>query len=324
MAAEILREPAFPASEFELLKQSRLAAAENQRSEPQALAVNAMARHYAAQYPPDDARYVPTIEESIERIKASKLEQATEFYRGFYGASSAEFAAVGDFDAPEVQKLLQELFGAWKSPREYKRIARPHRNLDAVTRSIETPDKANAVLFVAMPLAMGDEHKDYPPLLLANYLLGGTSVSRLYLRIRGKEGLSYGVGSQVQASPQDENGQFVAFAISNPQNTQKVEAAFKDELEKALANGFTAEEVAAGKKSWLQSQTVNRSQDAGLVRQLRQGAHVGRTMAFTAETERKIAALTPEDLAAALRKHVVPARLSYFKAGDFKKAGGGD
>jgi zinc protease len=40
LAAEILREPAFPDSEFETVRQQRIAGAEAGRSDPQALAVN--------------------------------------------------------------------------------------------------------------------------------------------------------------------------------------------------------------------------------------------------------------------------------------------
>ena len=46
-----------------------------------------------------------------------------------------------------------------------------------------------------------------------------------------------------------------------------------------------------------------------------------RTMAFQAQLEKKIAALTPSQVNEALRRHVDLAKMSYVKAGDFKKAG---
>src|SRR5207248_1788210 len=80
-------------------------------------------------------------------------------------------------------------------------------------------------------------------LSLVNYLLGGSSDSRLVRRIREKEGLSYSVGSFLSADSFFERGSFGLFAIYAPQNRARVEAALAEELRKALAEGFSVEEV---------------------------------------------------------------------------------
>jgi zinc protease len=99
-----------------------------------------------------------------------------------------------------------------------------------------------------------------------------------------------------------------------------VEAAFKDELSKILEKGFTSEEVEAAKKGWQQLQQVNRAQESNLVSILSARLLWNRTLAFDAELEKKVMALTPEQLQAAVRKHIDPSQLSYFRAGDFQKA----
>ena len=65
---------------------------------------------------------------------------------------------------------------------------------------IETPDKANAYLTGSTSFALNDRDPDYPAFLLANYLLGGSTNSRLWNRVRQKEGLSYGIGSSFRPS----------------------------------------------------------------------------------------------------------------------------
>src|SRR5262249_61952820 len=90
-------------------------------------------------------------------------------------------------------------------------------------KSIETPDKANAVLVAGLNLSIRDDDPDYPALTLGNYMLGGGINSRLFRRIRQKEGLSYGVGSQFNASSRDKSGSFMGFAIYAPQNVRKME-----------------------------------------------------------------------------------------------------
>jgi zinc protease len=188
-------------------------------------------------------------------------------------------------------------------------------------RKIETPDKQNAMFLSAMLTRISDEDPDYPAMLLANYMLGGSPGARLFKRIRITEGLSYNVQSMLQVPTKDDGGAFGGIAISAPQNAPKVEASFKDELARTLKDGFTADEVAAAKKAWLQEQAVARSQDQMLAATLSRREFYGRTMKFDEALEAKVAALTPEQVSEAFRRHIDPSALSYVKAGDFKKAG---
>src|SRR5581483_6270588 len=74
LVAEILREPSFPESEFEQLKQQQLAAIEEQRTDPQALGFITFSRHLNP-YDKDDPRYTPTPDESLARVKAVALDE---------------------------------------------------------------------------------------------------------------------------------------------------------------------------------------------------------------------------------------------------------
>jgi len=157
-------------------------------------------------------------------------------------------------------------------------------------------------------------------MVLGNYMLGGGFLnSRLATRIRQKEGLSYGVSSLFTASTLDNSGSFIAFAIAAPQNISRLEAAFKEEMERALRGGFTADEVAAAKSGFLQSQEVIRAQDRNLAGKLANYLFFGRTLNWDAEFEKKIAALTPEEVVTAMRRHLDLSKLTVVKAGDFAK-----
>ena len=320
LCEEILREPAFPESEFETLKQQQITALEAQLSEPQALAPIAALRHIT-QYPKSDIRYVQTLPEQIESTKAAKLDDLKSFYRDFYGASHADLAVVGDFDAEAMQKQVSSLFGGWKSAKPFVRISSEYKPAAAVNESVETPDKANSFFIAVEPVKLNDDNADYPAMTLANYMLGGGFMtSRLPKRIRDKEGLSYGVGSQLRVQTKDDDGLFLTYAISAPQNTAKVEALFVEEMKKAIDGGMTEDEVTAAKAGWLQSQQVLRSQDAQLVAKLARQAFWGRTMAFDAAVDEKVAALKAADVNAAMRKYLDVSKISIFKAGDFAKS----
>ena len=72
LAGEVLREPAFPATELELLKQEQLAFIEQQKSEPTQVGFTAFNRHLGP-YPKGDVRYTRTPDEQIADITAATL-----------------------------------------------------------------------------------------------------------------------------------------------------------------------------------------------------------------------------------------------------------
>src|SRR5207245_3511938 len=123
----------------------------------------------------------------------------------------------------------------------------PYRKIEPLNQSFETPDKANAYFMAGLRINIRDTDRDYPALVLANYIMGQGINSRLFQRIRGREGLSYGVGSSFSVAPEEDNGCFGATAISAPENNPKVEAAFRDDLPKIWKNDFTNPEISAAR-----------------------------------------------------------------------------
>jgi zinc protease len=137
--------------------------------------------------------------------------------------------------------------------------------------------------------------------------------------------LIYGVGSGFNDFPRSDAATFTVNAIAAPQNAAKVEASFRDELATVLRDGYTQEEFDAAKVSWAQGRQVGRTQDGGLANQLGLWTHVGRTMAFDAELEARVAALTVEQVRDAMRRHLDLNKMVFMKGGDFEavSAGGG-
>jgi zinc protease len=320
LVGEILKEPSFPASELEILRQENLSQIEQTKTDPTAVAQTAFTRRMSP-YPKGDPRYTSTPDESLADYKAATLDQVRAFWKESYGASNAEAAFVGDFDEAAVSAQLASLFGSWKSPNRYARVPAVFTDVPADSTKLETPDKANALFLAGENLALKDDDPDYAALLLANYMFGGGFLnSRLAVRVRQKEGLSYGVGSGLTIRPLDAAGQFTIFAIHAPQNTAKLESAVREEIERARRDGFTAEEVAAAKSGWLQGRQVSRSQDAELAGLLQRELFTDRTLAWDAALEKKVSALTPEAVGEAFRKWVDPAKVSVVRAGDFANA----
>jgi zinc protease len=318
LAAEVLRSPSFPAAEFDELKRRALTSAEAQRSDPSAVAGEAL-RRYLNPYPKGHWHYEQSIEETIAALKAATLDQARACYQDLVGATGADFAAVGDFDPKALAALVGELFGDWKNPSPYARIPQRYFDRPAMAREFEIADKANAVLRGGLNLAMTDRDPDFPAMVLANYLLGGFATARLPERIREKEGLSYSTYTWFRANPLDPEGVFAVSAIFAPQNRARVELAIREELARALRDGFSAEEVEAGKKGLLEARRLARTQDAALADRLARYLFLDRTFAWDIALEERIAALTPDEVLAALRRRLDLERLALVAAGDFRR-----
>jgi zinc protease len=320
LVAHVLREPAFPEAEFEQLRQQTLVSIESSRSEPQSLASRAMAEHFNI-YPRGDPRAETTIEEDIADTRAATLGQLKDFHREFYGAAPAEMAIVGDFDADAILPLIDELFGRWVAPAHVAPILRRHEDVAPVRKVLDTPDKENGFYTARMNLDLSIEDADFPSLMLANYVFGeGGLKSRLMDRIRQKDGLSYGGGSQLAAGELDRAGMFGISAIAAPQNLRKVDAAVREELARALKGGFTAAELAGAKSGLLQQRLQNRSDDQVLAAGWTSYLYRGKTFEWSRQFEQRLAAVTLVQLNAAFRKAIDPSKLSVVMAGDQQKA----
>ncbi|QAZ41001.1 insulinase family protein [Methylibium sp. Pch-M] len=318
LVGELLREPSFPPAVLEEQRSQALTGVEQQRKEPEAVVANAIDRH-VNRYPRGDVRHAKSFDELVADIRAATPDQLRVFHRRFYGASHAEFGASGDLDVPAVRQALEAAFGDWKSSEPYARVSDPLAPVAPARLMLPTPDKQNAHMAVFLPVPLMDSDPDYAPLTLANHLLGGGGSSRLWVRIREKEGLSYGVYSYLAWNQDERNSPWQAQAIFAPQNRAKVEAAFREEVARALQDGFTATELQEAQRGLISARRLSRAQDARLAAGLAGNLRLDRTFAISQQVDDAIAAATLEQVNAALRKYIRPEAFVYGFGGDFKE-----
>jgi len=316
---QVLREPRMPAEEFEVMKRERLATTEQMKTEPAMLAPRLLQRQLNP-YPKDDVRYEPTVEESIARLKAVNHEQVVQLHHEYLGSQAGELTIVGDFDPKGCLPILKDTFAGWKAANPYARIASSvQAGVPASQHSINTPDKANATFTSGLLFPLRDDDSDYAALVMGNYILGsGTLSSRLGTRVRQQEGLSYGITSSLGVSSQDQRASFTISAIVNPKNLPRLRVCAMEELDRLLRDGVTSDELNKAREGYLQAMKVGRSSDSGLAGSLGGLRHLDRTMLWDADLEKKISLLTPEQVGAALMRHIDPKKLVTVSAGDFE------
>ncbi|MFO1065658.1 MAG: pitrilysin family protein [Pirellulales bacterium] len=317
LLGEILRDPAFPADEFDQMKLRSISGLSSRGNDPNSLAGDKLGKALSS-YPPSDVRFVPTTEETLKEIEKVTLEDVIQVYREQVSAATGEIAIVGDFDPDTAVAAVTDILKEWKSSVPFKPYEREARgNLQGSKETIVTPDNANAVFLAGLSFALNEKDPDSTALELGNFILGGgTLSSRLGDRIRQKEGLTYGVNSSVSVPTRGNDARFTITATTNPGNMEAVEKAAFEELKQFIVDGPTKAEVDDAKKAFLEAAKVSRTGDAAIAGQLASNLFLGRTFAYIAEQEARIEALQPKDIQAAFAKYIDPEKLTVIRAGD--------
>ena len=319
LLGEILRTPAFPEDQFDLIKTQSLAGLEQSATDPMALGMRA-AQRYLSPFPPESIHYVPTVEEDIARTEKVTLDELKTLHARFYGAGRAEISIVGDFDPETVKKDLAGALGGWTSDQPYERIARPYVAARAEQASIHTPDKEMAVVVTGASMKLRDDDPDFPALEFANYVLGQSAKSRLLTRLRHEGGLSYGAGSQFQVDDQDEASALFGYAICAPQNAFEAQEAMRAEIDRWIEAGITEAELTEGKQGFAANFANDLANDGYVARELLNGLETGRTFQYRAGVMQRIQELSLEDIATTLGRRFADVGRFELIAGDMDKA----
>jgi zinc protease len=318
LAAEIMTSPSFDAKQFEIVKQEKLAALEQQLTDPQAIAFTVL-QQITSPWPKGDPRYTMTPQEQVDAVKKATLAEVKSFYKDFAGAGKGELAVVGDFDPNAIGGQVEKLFGGWVSKKKYERLKDKAFGVSGGGKSIDIKDKEMTLVVASHDMLMKDDNPDYAAWLMVGQILGGDAGSRLWMRLREKEGLSYGAFGWTNADSFDESGSIGAGAIVAPQNLAKAKAGMLEEINKLVTGKIDASELQRARDSWIKSQDTSLSNDNYVSNMLRQQSYRGRTSKWTKDLRAKVQALTPADVEKAAKKYLQPSRLTVIDAGDVSK-----
>lgn len=320
LVQDILRNPSFDANEFEKLKLETKSGLEGYQNDPQSVANEELIKQTAL-YPKTHPYYSETTVESLATLNKITLEDVKNYYATFYGGSNSISSFVGGIDKPIILKFLNSTFDNWKSKTDYKRIPTQYFDVKSGDKTIQINDKTNAVLFGKINLNIGEKSPDYPAIVMANELLGGGAFlsSRIPQRLRETEGLSYGAGSFLQANAIDPTSNWGLYAFYNPTMKEKLANALNEEIQKAIAKGFTKEEFETSLKSWLQGRQTMLGTDEFLVRELRENMDLGKTFKDYEDFENKVKNLNVQTINSALVKYFDTKKLVIINVGDFNK-----
>ena len=306
LMSDMLKNPAFDANELDKLKTENLARIEQNKSEPMFLAqikIGQINQHYPKGHP----LYSMSLDEQVEAINKVNVDDLKAYYKDFYGISNhASLVAIGNFDSELLKGFFESQFGDFKCKNAYTEISDTYKGNTAANESIKTPDKKNAFTFGTLNFENSQYDEDYAALQMASTIFGGGFLnSRIAGRLRQQDGISYGAGGGVSVDPNknDRNSSMYIYAIYAPENDQKVQKGFQEEIERFIKDGITEDELKNAIDGWVQSQNVSRAKDNELSTLINNNMYYERDLNFQKNLEEQVKSLTVDDVNAAIKKH---------------------
>ncbi|MDX6181890.1 pitrilysin family protein [Flavobacterium sp. Fl-77] len=320
IVSDLLINATFPENELTKTINEYSTSLESSLNDPQAVAFTEISRQ-TSKYPKESIFYTATIAEQIEAFKKIKQSELVDFYKNILGGNNGVGSVIGDLDGKSTVAILENTFGKWVSKSKYE-LAKPvFFETQKIDKDYATPDKENAVATGKISFKMDRKSPDYPAFVMANEIIGngGFLTARIPMRLREKEGISYGAGSFIDVPISNDVAFWEYYAFLNPTKKGAVEAATKEEIAKALKDGFTEEELKTNLVSWQNERKTRLGNDNTLMSLVNSHLQYGVPLEDYDALESKVKALKVQDVNAVLKKYISLEKMTSVYAGDFTK-----
>lgn len=309
LLSDIIRNPAFPESELERLKNNFLRNLSVQKSRPGNLAMEKFREVLYGEHP--YGRIFPT--ESM--IQSYTMDDIKNFYKENFNAKRTHVYVVGVFDESEMLGAMRKQLGDWREGQPAQELM-PSPQAGKAVYLIDRPDAPQSTIIMGLPV-IDPSHEDYLALQLTNTLLGGFFSSRITANIREDKGYTYSPRSSVSSRFKD------AYWTQQADVTTAVTGASLKEIFYEidhLQNEAPSEEELKGVQNYLAGIFVLRnSSRSGIIGQLSFVDLHGLPDDYLNTYVQKIYQITPEEVQRIAKTYIDEDKISVVIVGDIKK-----
>ncbi len=297
--------PALPAAEFEQIKAATIARLEAGLKDPGQVAANKANLRFD-NYPARHPFQPRSLEQQLAESRAVSYADAKACVADFSGLAQVRLAMVGAFSVADVRAVWSRVGKLPTARIPYARVKDIAAPLQVDTSPIEVsmPEKPNALISGSALLRITDDAPDFPALRIAVKVLGGDADSRIWARLREREGLAYSAGASLSGDSFEPRSRLSIQASAASDKADAALDSLKAELARALKDGFSAQEVARAKRAWLEERKTSLRSEKSFADALAQGLYSGRDYAWLAHYDEEIARVTPQQVTHALRKYL--------------------
>jgi predicted Zn-dependent peptidase len=315
LLSDIIRNPAFAPAEVERLRAQRLAALANERTQPGAIAARALPPLIYGEASPYGRPFAGT--GAPETITALTREDLIAEHTQWVRPDNARIFVVSDLPLADITARLERSFGDWRAPAAPRGTKAFPADIPATTARIvliDRPQSPQSIIYggAVLPVSGTD---DLLTLTAANSVLGTDFLSRINADLRETKGWSYGVRGTVNAL--QHRAPYIVNAPVQANRTGESIAALIAQYERFLtAEGVTPaerERTVNGETRGLAGSYETSGQILGA---LRSNALYGRPDDYQETLASRTRALTAEQMDAAARAAIDPARFVWVVVGD--------
>lgn len=308
LMADIVQHPVFAEEEIARQQQQILSSLAVQYASAEYLVGAAAARAILGTHP-----YAYPGDGTPDTAGALKRQDLVEFYETHFAPNRAWLVIAGDLSAEEAFARAEKWFGGWrkKGPEDAPLPPAPEPRPQVLVIDMPTENQTQIAVGHA---GVARNHPDYIALQLGNQILGGSFNSRLNMKLRANEGLTYGASSYFE--PSRFAGLFQASTFTRTEKTAEAIRLLVDLLKEYRENPATDEEFEEA-RAYLSGSFAIATETASSVAARVLAAEVnGLGSDYWQRYRERLERLTREEVAAAVRRFLQPDKLTITAVGN--------
>ena len=311
LMADITSHPAFAEEEIARQMQQAQSNLSVNYANPEYLAPLAASRALLGTHP-----YAYPNDGTPDTLKGISRDDIAAFYKANYGPARAWIAVAGDVTPAEAYALVEKSFGLWRAEAtaEQSFPAPPQRKAQVLI--IDMPNAVQTQIVVGQT-GIARNHPDFLALQLANQVFGGSFNSRLNMKLRANEGLTYGASSGF--GPNRQAGTFEASTFTRTEKTFEATEMIVNLLKEFRANPATEAEFNEAKAYLLGSFGVSTETASAVAGRVMVAAVYGLGDDYYSGHLQRLQALNRQQVVEALQRFLDPAKLSIVAVGNAKE-----
>ncbi len=309
--SEVVGHSKFTEKAFSRIKKQQLEAIKAQYQSPTKIASIALYKNLYGNHP-----YAHSVLGTMKTVKLLTLQEVNDFYHQYYSAKNAMIVIVGDVTKAQAEKIGNEVLQYSPQGQHAAKIPKVKALAENINKHISYPSDQTVIRLASIGISRAN--KDYLPLVVGNYVLGGGMTSRLFEQVRNKRGLSYAVFSYF--SPMLRRGPFTVMLQTRTASVAEALQVSKETLEKFINDGPTNAELATAKKFLIGSFPLRLSSNSAITSILVSMAFYHLPLNYLDTYRAKVQALTSQGIKQAFAEYVKNNHLVTVVVGKQKQA----
>jgi zinc protease len=310
LMAEVVREPTFPASEFETVRNQALTGMMIQSKQAEYQAEREFRRRLFGSHP-----YARTASGEVEDVQKLKAEDLAPWWKKYVRPDLSVLYVAGDVNPKAAIDLAKASFGDWKVEG-----AKPETTTPPVPQAqathiwlVDRPGSVQSQIRVGQ-IGATRLHPRYFQTVVLSQVFGGSFGSRLNDSIRVKKGLTYGAGGGFSAARFA--GTFRASTFTKTPTTGQTVKAVIEEIQRLIDEPPKGDELDIARSYLAGSFVGDRETPQAQIGDLWTIERYGLSKDYFSQYLAAVSSATTEDLAAAAKALVRPDKLVIVVVGE--------